>query len=181
MLKKAKKTGPRILPRKMSALIKIALADIRKAEKAEDMIIDMNVWFEPAEIVCRVDGLTNGGVDYSDTAVISRTPACIVCAAGSVMRYSLEADITDDSVSTDSFPGNKDQLYAIDYLRSGEVLSAAIQLGLIKRDVFGEIPAWKYNKFSKFDTHIPGYWRSNPEPFHKTMEKLRQKLIKAGL
>jgi hypothetical protein len=92
-----------------------------------------------------------------------------VCAAGAVMAFSLKAS-PDESLDAHNFGQNNDQLRAIDWLRAGNVGNAAEYL-----DIRANI-----NPFS-LDTNIPDYDWQKPEPFHKAMEKLQAKLIKAGL
>lgn len=157
---------PVILPRKLSALIGIALKDIRKAEKLKNKyVLNMGTWFDKDEVVCRLG-------DESDGDVISRHKVCVICAAGSVMAFSLGADKRfDDITSLDPhhFDGNSRQLQAIDDLRQGWVDNAASWIDVkLKGDP------------RRFDTVIPRYDAGNPEPFHAAMAKMQAKLAKAG-
>lgn len=165
MVKKVKKRVVKkevILPRKLSALVRIALRDIRKAEKAADKyIIDMSTYHEPTQIVCQRED-TN--------TIISTQNVCVVCAAGSVMAFSLGAKI-DQELEPYKFPGNRQQLEAINNLRLGDVGNAYAYLN------GGDVP----KKVWGLQTIMPNYDLKNPEPFHKAMEKLQAKLIKNGL
>lgn len=168
--KKVKK--PIILPMKMSSLIKIALADIRKAEKSEKCIIDMGHWYDIREVKCYIgDNTVNP---------ISKREACIICAGGSVMAFSLGAleDKTRRNLIPDNFPGNARQLSALDYLRTGNTYGAAERLELLDWSTPANVK--RVDKLEKLDVSIPEYSRENPEPFHKAMEKYRLKLLKAG-
>ena len=83
---KAKKRATRrrqiILPMKLSSLIKIALKDLGKAEaQPKKFIVEMSEWYIPEEVVCA----TESGVE------VDRYEACTVCAAGSVMAFTLNA------------------------------------------------------------------------------------------
>lgn len=160
VVKKAGKKKPVILPRKMSSLIRIALRDIRKVENSNKFVIEMGSWFTPTEITCKTD---NG-------AVISEYKSCAVCAAGSVMAFSLGASKKFNQELTPSeFTGNTSQLSAIDSLRVGEVHDASNELGIV---ISGDR--------SRFDTHVPEYDAMEPELFHKAMTKLQTRLAKAG-
>lgn len=95
-----------ILPRVMSELIEIALADLAKVRRdRKHYRVDMNTW-------CEVE---NG--KYT------------VCAAGAVMVGTLDAHV-DSYRSPHADLANVDQLRAIDHLRMGLVYTAANCLGL---------------------------------------------------
>lgn len=178
MAKKAKvklaRKKPVILPRVMSKLIDIALKDIRKVEKMKSKYaIDMGDWYDPnAQLVCSV----------GDNSVISRTKICSVCAAGSVMAFSLNAK-GNRELTPDSFPKNADQLHAINALRVGSVLSAYQVLfpdeGVSDYTQDSERRK-KANQLIELGDDIPEYEPMEPEPFHKALKKLQAKLQKAG-
>jgi hypothetical protein len=170
----AKKAAMKVLPMKMSALIKIALADIRKAEKLKkEFFVDMGNWLLRDELVCTV-GVTT----------ISETPICVACAAGSVMAFTLgqRSKLRDGhEIVPEDLPDNVNQLHAIDELRQGDVLGAAAYLGLIEREgYYDDYPPDKRAIFNKLEMKIPAYVYHKTEPFHKAMAKLQQKLVKAG-
>lgn len=160
MVKKAKV----ILPRKMSALITVALKDLKKVEKADGYTVDMGDWHHPDTLTCR-----NGSGD-----TISEEDTCSVCFAGSVMAFTLKVASTKEA-EPHSFPGNEDQLQALDSLRAGNVSDAARTLNLP-----GDSDGY-YAKYAKYDTCIPYYEYMKPKPFHTAMEKLAARLKKAGL
>jgi hypothetical protein len=99
--------APVVLPRVPSQLIRIALEDLEKAEKAEGIVIDMGTWHAPW----------------------LRRQLCAVCLAGSVMRSRLgvpddvEVYPWDEEVSV-----NENQLCAINSLRTGSVSEAVDEL-----------------------------------------------------
>jgi hypothetical protein len=149
----------------MSSLIKLALADMRKAEaEPEKFILDMNTWLKPTTVICS----TTAGL------VLKEHKACILCAAGSVMAFSLKAPLSFGELAPLNMKGNTSQLDAINSLRSGDVTDAAYHLDLCP-------PRRPYAWFEKFDTDIPDYNRDKPEPFHKAMKRLQTRLAKAGL
>jgi len=93
-------------PKKLSELIKLALGDLRKAERSPKCVIDMGTWHSPMA----------GG--------------CAVCAAGAVMRGTLG---TPDYAfyHPDNFPKPwRNALRAINSLREGFCGSASHDLGL---------------------------------------------------
>lgn len=99
-----KKAKPVILPKKPSALIRIALEDLAKAERSKKCEINMMDWH-----------YTNGAT-------------CTVCLAGAVMRSSLGVPDTVDKWPDDC-GRNENQLFAINDLRTGDVADAFEQLG----------------------------------------------------
>jgi hypothetical protein len=172
MAKKAKKAvvkkvKMRILPRKMSSLIKIALADLRKAEQdREKCAISMtDTWFLRDEATCTV-------TIENQPRIISEHPICVMCLAGVVIGFSLGAIKNEkiNSAGPSDFEKNEGQLESLDCLRTGDVWGAASYLGV---DI-------EKGAVSKFYVSIPEYDADDPEPFHKAMDKLRQKLIKGG-
>lgn len=93
------------LPDKLSALICIALKDLRKAERSKDYKVDMSMWHAP-----------NG--------------VCRVCLAGAVMAFSLRMPKNVDFLNTlapsslfDNVETNN-KLFALNHLRVGQVSSA---------------------------------------------------------
>lgn len=104
------------LPDKPSELIRLALADIRKAEQDPLYVIHMGQWHEPV-----VDDHAPGG---------PRLVACTVCFAGSVMAFSLDA-APDGSYSYNSFgEENQLKLEALDSFRVGDVRAGLKEMGI---------------------------------------------------
>lgn len=158
--KRVVKKKIKILPKKMSALIKISLADIRKAERHPDFVVNMGTWYEKKRLICSAGYF-----------VISDRDICITCAAGSVMAFSLGAKIPigEQHLYPQDMEKNTKQLEAIDCLRKGNVASAASYLNIPNKG------CWEYNCV------IPSYDYCNPEPFHEAMLRLQKCLEKAGL
>lgn len=189
MVKKAKKPTHKtsskmtILPKKMSSLIGIALKDIRKAEKFSDkFIIDMATWYDPERsLTCRLDDNQHG-------KIIKEDKVCVMCAAGSVLAFSLGAGGKFRTQKVKEMETkNMPQLNAIDALRIGSLSTAVTELDLWPKadnNIHYDTQYKKLNdKMNKLESEsiIPEYDNSNPEPFHAAMKKLQTKLVKAGL
>lgn len=88
------------LPEKASALIRVALKDLRKAEQSPRYVVDMGTWHEPLDNKCEV------------------------CLGGSVICGTLKVEPTD-MVSPDAFSKKvENKLYALDQFRTGQVEEA---------------------------------------------------------
>jgi len=143
------KPTPVKLPRKMSALITIALADLAKVERSKKYEVIMGTWHDPSRFGDRV---------------------CAVCLAGAVMAKTLGAD-PSLQIYPERFPENESALCALDELREGDALSAAIKLGL---GVGAE------RKACRLSRHVAPY-RDNPKKFRADMRKLARELKTVGL
>ena len=97
------------LPNKLSALITLALADLVKVEKREDLYeVAMDQTFHE----------NYGG------------RRCIVCFAGSVMAQTLKLP-SECNMSPSDFDANTtDKLYALDYARQGLISDALERIGV---------------------------------------------------
>lgn len=99
------------LPDMPSELIRLALADLREAEKSPHYVVDMASWHQP----------TVGA-------------RCLVCLAGAVMAFSLGTNF-DYDVSPRHFPPDTGfKLNAINDLRTGYASAAFSALGLEVED-----------------------------------------------
>lgn len=174
MAKRRTRGRPRkvVLPRKMSKLIKIALADIDKVEQSCQYAIDMSIWHGPETL-------------SSDSGNITKE-VCVVCAAGSVMAMTLKADPTEE-VNVEDYPKNTHQLSAIDDLRTGDVRSAATELDLWPADEDAKGNTSK--KYLAFQdkmrdlsdrTSVTSY-EVDPDQFKVDMKALARRLERAGL
>lgn len=172
--KVAKRARQVILPKKLSSLIKICLRDMRKAEALpEEYVINMTEWYSPKQLL---------SCQLNDGTVVKQHKICVMCAAGSVMAFSLANDRQKNRVlAPDDFGDNEAQLQAIDYLRQGECDSA---YGAIFDTEDGEDYSYEndkaFQKLEKLRTSIPAYEPTDPEPFHKAMTKLQERLARAG-
>lgn len=173
---KAKRKPEVILPMKLSALIKIALRDIRKAEALpKQFVIEMSDWYVPEIVECR----TNNDV------LIETHKVCSVCAAGSVMAFSLGAlkNHPDTLLEPHHYPKNQRQLNAINCLREGEAYQAYAELYpqvVDQKDYDKVVDQKDYDKLDDLSINIPDYDREDPEPFHKAMAQFETDLRKAG-
>ncbi len=117
---------PVILPRKMSALIRIALEDLSKVERSKVYQVQMGNWHLPM-----ADG------------------KCAVCFAGAVMAKTCGFQKNSDVFPRVSSMGdNLDQFFALDSLRQGEVSLAASELKLKNhnKDLDREITPYSANR-----------------------------------
>jgi hypothetical protein len=87
------------LPDKLSALIRVAVADMRKVQADPRYELDARTWHEPR--------------DTDDNKAV-----CAVCMAGAVMANTLSADLNDD-LSIGDFGDDADKLDALDDVRGG--------------------------------------------------------------
>ena len=91
-----------MLPDKLSALIRVAVADLEKCERDENYIVDMDYWH------------------------IYRNNKCLVCLAGAVMAKSCNIPTTMDC-SPFSFTiirSEANKLSALDSVRIGDIQEA---------------------------------------------------------
>lgn len=102
---------PEILTRKLSALIRVAIADAQAAKKTPGVTFEMSDW------------LVNNPAKRS----------CSVCLAGAVMLRRGLVTAAVPTYQQEFFPehcdGNNDQLYAINRVRTGHILEAFEDLG----------------------------------------------------
>ena len=114
------------LPKKPSALIRLALKDLELCQKSADYKIDMNTFHSP-----------------------TYTPDndCAVCFAGAVMAQSLRAP-QSSCLSPSSYPtGTRHKLYALDLFRRGHIMDGLSVFGIntIKSRAIPaqHVPAWR--------------------------------------
>jgi len=101
------------LPDKPSELITLALHDEDKAHKSKKYKVDMGfAWHEP-----------NG--------------ACSVCLAGSVMAFSLNADIKKPLIPTDMGDEEERKLRALNFVRMGDI-NTTLNLMNVRNDAIIE-------------------------------------------
>lgn len=139
------------LPGKLSALIRVALADLKLCEKDDHYEIWMSDWHSPS----------------------TRTGKCEVCLAGSVMAQTLgtpRSKYTAPSYFSNSHSTYvQNKLYALNCLRTGEVATACQFVGIKN-----------YIDFYSLDRTIVMY-RRGEETFHKEMNILADDMELAGL
>lgn len=149
-----------VLPKKPSALIRLALSDLEKVQRMKTRKVNMSVWGT------RVKGV------------------CTVCLAGSVMDRTLKisssfikADDRDDagfgyhpnSQKIRSVMGERDiaAVLALNNMRQGEVSQAATLLGITKN-------------VTCLDRDMPAFVGKGVK-FKRAMKELAKDLEKAGL
>ncbi len=131
------------LPNKPSDLAELALRDMRKAIRSPRYHISMGEWHSP-------------------------NATCAVCAAGSIMAFTLNAR-REDILEPHDFPEpTARKLNAIDDLRNGSVGDAFVALGR------------SYAKGEKFDCDIAYYYEHDRKPFFRDMRRLIRDLRAAG-
>lgn len=158
-----------ILPKVMSKLIDIALKDLRKAEKTKGVVIDMDDWYVgDREVSCILSG---------SHLTVERHEVCSVCFAGAVMAGTLGRAGSKGYYEPIDFPGNADQLNALNELRCGNIADAAVDLDIV--DSYSDAYHEMSDKYA--DLEVPDYDNLNPEPFHKAMERIQKILKRDGL
>jgi hypothetical protein len=147
------------LPDKPSALIRLALDDLRAIERSKQYKVMMEDWHS---------GNTSCGNPDCTQCKRAADEPCEVCFAGSVMAKSLGAD-KNDCLEPDDFDGNtENKLYAINCFRTGALGSALEFLGLDKPTYLSdEVPVIEYDE--------------SPAQFKKEMSKMADALERFGL
>lgn len=145
------------LPDTMSGLIRVALKDLKKAERTPRYSIQMDAAFHEPQ--------SNGKV-------------CTICFAGAVMAGTFKASPLQHLKPSDWWNGIENKMEALDRLRDGEVIDAALKLNFSVPKM-AKVTAFHQNN----DCYIPSYSRSKKkrEAFHAAMRKLANGLAKAGL
>lgn len=156
----------KILPKKPSKLIRLALKDLRAAEKA-GAIIDMGWWLAKRE---KVDG---------------GPKVCVVCFAGAVMKNTLGLRPNEPTrqypageicPSAEYTPGNVKQLEALNDFRAGDILSGCQTLGISERRI-KKLP----------ENLATNYWEghcsydASKDYFYTSMKKMARRLAYYGL
>lgn len=102
------------LPKKPSALLKLALTDVEAVEAMGNVEFDMSEWIVPAD----------------------DTGTCQVCIAGAVMLNSLKASYVEDVCSFNSVVPQ--EFWAIDNFRQGRLMNALEELEISPPSSFPE-------------------------------------------
>lgn len=153
----AKKMKIDPLPDTMSGLIRVALRDLKKAERTPKYKINMDEWHRPSD---------NG-------------KSCSVCYAGSVMAFSLNAGPLASVEPSNWWNGIAQKLEVINYLRCGGVSTAARVLRV------SDQKQQAANTFEidnePLCTAIPEYSKRTRVAFHAAQKKLADALARVGL
>lgn len=102
---------PSVLPDLPSALMQLAVDDLRKAENSQDYYIDMGEWHTP-----RVKA-------YNKVV-------CKICMAGAVMAMSMGVSIDKDLVPSNFTDEEDHKLMAINAFRQGFMQTGCQHMGL---------------------------------------------------
>jgi len=151
------------LPDTPSALIRLALDDLRKIEGDDRYAVDMYNWHCPSPLAAK----------------------CYVCLAGAVMAKSIELDpniwASPTSMKTEIDAPTRLKLCALDDFRTGSIfqgLSTFYDKGRYDEGSFynNEQVRAIYKKIGV----APGYWRNYNEDFYVYMNKLADELQAIG-
>lgn len=114
------------LPDKLSALIRMALADLGKVERSKKYKVDMQVWHQPREGVCAV------------------------CLAGAVIAKELGANPDEYVVPLEYSKKISNKLFALEYARLGQIAYAmnpsVYDKAVKKRGKPPTFPSYRRNK-----------------------------------
>lgn len=136
------------LPEKLWQLIEVALEDVEKVEKTENMSIDMFDW---------CDLRSYDGVEH-----------CKVCFAGAVMINTLGHEITNIISPSSFLDWDARRLRALDELRAYEIGSA---IQILYGDLFADSIDISFNRYS--DTV---YYEQDSEIFKSNMRDIAEAL-----
>lgn len=151
------------LPKKMSTLLLLALKDLSKVEKRKSYRIDMSVWHS---------------APGTEGTFGNKTKQCAVCFAGSVISGTLGVSKNDTFVPNDSYEMESNvqldeettqKLFALNYLRQGEILIAAHEMGVTLPGNF------------KYYRRVVQYNKRNRRRFKLQMRQIARDLKKVGL
>ncbi len=145
---------PKKLPDVPSQLIRVALADLKKAEKSPKYKIDMGIWHEPM-----------GGMGR-----------CAVCFAGAVMAGSLGAKPDYHCGPLGFGEETAYKLEALDFLRNGEISPLLRACG----EDFERRAEIKEEFYNTKLANVPQY-ENNPGQFKQRMAMIAGWLERRGL
>lgn len=148
-----------MLPEKPSALLRVALADMKLCEADPKFSIDMNVWFAPENQICKV------------------------CLAGSVMAQTLKTEISEFLCPTDFEYDYTKSLMGLNQLRTGQIASAMKFLNAYEIWKASDFKN-PLEMFFSYEEEIYQYINSEATDrprFYADMESLAQELERIGL
>lgn len=167
-----------VLPNKLSALIRVAIIDLIKAENAKKVMINMYVFHNVTSASMLMTKEARVAREYADDE-----PICCVCLAGTVMIGSLGGSI-DHYECTDKW-GLKvqDKLYALDEMRRGDI-NAAMKLLRIPNDprIYELFPIEEHKGWShpgEPGVRVPEY-ANDPESFKQRLLQIADRLESIG-
>lgn len=144
-----------VLPDKLSALLRVALKDLKAVEADPNYEVYMGEWHTPTHM--------NG------------KPVCLACFAGSVMAKSLNLAPTKHQGLSTFSAGTWRKFYALNAVRTSN-----IDVALMHLDVDPEKISSFSMKIKAAGGHITRY-ETNKEKFHEDVCKLAAFLEEEGL
>lgn len=166
---KAKKVQAK-LPSKPSELIRVALKDLRKAERSKKYVIDMGTWHEP-----HGDWEFNPDKGYDEYVPNGK---CTVCLAGSVIAGTLGVSPKKDAEPLDFGAKTRAALRALNYFREGSIDSAFAALRISEAKQQAAREALDLLGFYYEETF---YDEAAPDAFHVRLGAIAGVLESVGL
>jgi hypothetical protein len=169
------------LPTKPSELIRVALADLKRAERTPNLIVDMDYWHEPEVEGDTEEAAALAGYDpVTCTVKAPVEPECTVCFAGSVMAFSLHAPARAN-VAPDSYPEPIERkLNALNEFREGCLYDGFRYLGWSEDKIQRAMRRLGFEGgISDHQVEVAKY-ADEPEQFKRDMTALAKRLAKAG-
>lgn len=167
-----------VLPDKLSALIRVGINDLIKAETAKKVVINMYVFHNISSaynVMTKEDRDAHG---YS-----AETPICCVCLAGTVMINTLGGSI-DHFEDTNKWGFEvQNKLYALDEMRRGHIYAAMMQLSIPNDPrVYELFPIEEHKSWSHRGEpaiRVPEYHKE-PEAFKARLLHIADRLESVG-
>lgn len=156
------------LPNKLSALMRVALANLAKVERSPKFNIDMtDDWVS-------FDGFPDGKV--SDL-IKKKNSVCHVCFAGAVMAKTLDVEVEDGTYYFDGGMSSKDtnKMCALDDVRQGSVYSALISMEVKQKQVDKYIEKYRHG----WEPVTP--YDEDRKEWRKDMWRIVRRLERVGL
>lgn len=158
----------KLLPNKLSALMRVALVDLAKAERSKYVGIDMGDWVTLEYLIDEGAVIRNNDTVVDLMKRVNDSEQCTVCFAGSVMAYSL--DVTGfDNLSTEE----SEKMQALNYVREGEVRMALLFLNLLGTGNADSFVARHGNSVPVTNYDVsPKHWRKDMWKIIRKLERL---------
>ncbi len=168
------------LPRKASALIRVALADLEKSELDDRYRIYMGTWHEVVE----TSDLPFRSLDSDEEP---SKAVCLLCFAGAVMAQTCKVPMGVDAFPTDFPPESMVKFTVLDSLRKGHLVAALFRLDYLENDALDYVnmndsPSNQIRSLKGIPRVVPiPQYENSPDDFRLAMEGLANQLEAAGL
>jgi len=167
-----------VLPNKLSALIRVGINDLIKAETARNVMINMYVFHNIGRAINIMTKKFRDTHGYADDDSI-----CCVCLAGTVMINTLGGSI-DHYENTDKWGLEvQSKLYALDEIRRGHIQAAMSQLNIPNdHKIYELFPIEEYKSWlchGGFGVRVPEYHKE-PEAFKARLLDIADRLESVG-